>query len=491
MKNMRSMILQKVISHLSTFSVDNPQCLVFAHAMAIYTCTCLFLVTSLNALAGVNDSLGNFYDDLGYHTNVTNPSAYKGQSANYYNGGGLFVRSKIQNADLASVTLPAISSGCNGIDAFMGGFSHISADQLIQFGKAVVANAPPFAVDLALQTWAPQIKQIRDNLQSIADKWVNQSINSCETAQAAVGALASFSLPQAKQHVCATMGTQNNAFSDWVAAKQSCGVGGSAPAQLAIARNTPGLEEITKTSHNIVWSAIMKNAFLASDTSLAEFLMTLSGTYVYDAQGKPTYYPSLLDGNNNLMEALLNGGTISGYDCDDTAPKACLRLSQKNTTIASDSAMQQKIMTMLTNLNQSLLNDTALTATQTSFLEYTDIPMLSFLKTYIQGDGVAGNTLLENYARVISLNLLNQYLNNMLSVTLYSLSNTQTDKADMVLINDDIAKAKHFLVALEEKAIRALVIQEEMIANAKERKAKMDEAISTKTRDNFYFGDAP
>lgn len=449
----------------------------------------LCLVLSFQASANVNQSLGDFFDGLGYHTNVTNPSAFKGQSANYYNGGSLFIRTNIQNAQLATMTVPSIKAGCNGIDAFMGGFSHISSDQLVQFGKSVVANATPFAVDLALQTWAPQIKQIRDNLQNIADKWVNQSINSCETAQAAVGGLASFALPQAKQHVCATMGTQNNAFADWVAAKQECGVGGRTPSQLANARNTPGLEDITKTSHNIVWSAIMKNSFLSSDTELAEFLMTLSGTYVYNANGQPTYYPSMLEGNNNLVDALLNGGTISGYDCDNTAAKACLSLSRKNSAISSSNAMQNKIYTLLSQMNQSLLSDTPLTDNQTAFLEYTDIPMLSFLKEYAQGEGTVSNALLDKYARVIAINLLSKYLNNMLNVTQYSLSNTQNDKSDIALISNDITKAKRFINELDEKATRALIAQEEMVANAKVRKAQMDSALSSKTRDNLYFGE--
>lgn len=69
---------------------------------------------------GVEGSLNAFFDDLGYHTNVTHPVAFKGQSAHHYQGGSLYVRTSIQNAQLAAVTLPAISAGCGGIDAFMG-----------------------------------------------------------------------------------------------------------------------------------------------------------------------------------------------------------------------------------------------------------------------------------------------------------------------------------------------------------------------------------
>ena len=106
------------------------------------------MISSVKA-GGVNSSLDGFFNDLGYNTNVTHPNAYKGQAASYYNGGSLSVRSPIKSAQLVSVNLPDVSMGCGGIDAFMGGFSHISSDGLVQFGKAVVQNAPPFAVDLA------------------------------------------------------------------------------------------------------------------------------------------------------------------------------------------------------------------------------------------------------------------------------------------------------------------------------------------------------
>ncbi|MFA0612562.1 conjugal transfer protein TraH, partial [Vibrio sp. 10N.222.49.B4] len=117
------------------------------------------------------------------------------------------------DAQLVSITVPSISTGCTGIDMFMGGFSHINSDQLVRAGKAIIHNAPPFIVNLALQTWAPQLKQNLDNLQAIADKYLNQSVNSCEAAQASIGGLAAFAAPATKKHVCATLGTQNNAFS--------------------------------------------------------------------------------------------------------------------------------------------------------------------------------------------------------------------------------------------------------------------------------------
>ncbi|MGL5468359.1 MAG: conjugal transfer protein TraH, partial [Shewanella sp.] len=270
--------------------------------------TIALTVTTPAHSAGVSGSLNDFFNGLGYGTNVTDPASFKGQSANYYSGGNLFVRSPIRDAQLVSVQMPRIAAGCGGIDMFMGGFSHINSDALVQQGKAIIANAAPFAVDLALQTWAPQIKQIKDTLTAIADKYLNQSINSCETAQASVSALAGFAGVGSQKYICATMGTQNNAFADWVSGQQECGAGGQADNQLNNAKNDPALKEMVRKNTNIVWAAIMKNSFLATDPTLAEFLMSISGTYIYDASGNPRGYGSLLTDNNNLINSLLEGG---------------------------------------------------------------------------------------------------------------------------------------------------------------------------------------
>lgn len=465
---------------LSTFSVEKTRWPL--------TCLTLSLVLTHPAHAtGVSGSLDSFFNDLGYHTNVSSPNAYKGQAANYYNGGSLYVRSPIKNAQLVSATVPSVSMGCGGIDAFMGGFSHINSDQLVQFGQAVVSNAVPFAVDLALQTWAPQIKQIRDNLQNIADKWLNQSINSCETAQAAVSGLAgAFDNPQTKKHICATMGTHNNAFSDWVAAQQECGVGGQANAQLANARNNPALEDLTQTNHNIVWSATLKNSFLSSDTALAEFLMSLSGTYIYDASGQPRYYASLLADNNNLVQALLEGGEVSYYRCDNTDRKHCLNPSQATLTLASSKGPQERIRTLLEQLYTAIANDSALTSIQKSFLEYTETPIQAI---FISATRANRYPNFAAYSRLISIELLNRYLANMLNVVQTSLANTQVNHKDIALITRDIDRAKRFTDGLADKATKQLLEQEQLIQAHKSNDQKAWQKLSEQLQQNLTFGE--
>jgi len=123
--------------------------------------------------AGLNDDLNRFFSNMGYGANVSNAGFYQAQQAGYLTGGSLFVRSPQQNLQPFYLDIPNIRTGCGGIDIHTGGFSFIKADALIQLGKNVIQDAPAYLADLALQTWAPQIKTAKDYLQKIA-----QEINS-------------------------------------------------------------------------------------------------------------------------------------------------------------------------------------------------------------------------------------------------------------------------------------------------------------------------
>ncbi|QPL56558.1 conjugal transfer protein TraH [Vibrio navarrensis] len=436
--------------------------------------------------ADANNALARFFDNSGYNANVSNPSAYQGQSANYYTGGSLFVRTPIVDAQLVSVTVPSISAGCSGIDMFMGGFSHVNSDQLVKLGKAIIHNAPPFLVNLALQTWAPQLKQNLDNLQAIADKYLNQSVNSCEAAQAAIGGLAAFAAPATKKHVCATLGTQNNAFSDWVQAQHECGAGGKAAGQLANAKNDSALKDITKTNHNVVWSAIMNNAFLSADVHLAQFMMSLSGTYVYDANGDPRYYPSLLTNNNNLVNVLLEGGKADIYQCRNTGAKECITITKANNlSISQANGIQSQIRKQLESILRHIATDQKLTDKQKSFLELTQTPVLKFFM-----DDLSANQTPEigSYSRMIAVELLNQYLTNMLSIASQSLASTNNSVEDIALITRDIDNAKRFTTGLADKAIEALNQRNQLIESQRKTAQQSQKDIGTTTKPTPAYG---
>ena len=144
------------------------------------------LLSASPAHADVLSEMNRFWQ--GAAVNTTGPTAFQGQASGHWTLGNLYLRSPVRSEQVATVNLPSFRAGCGGIDAFAGAFSFINSDQLIAFGRAVAQNAAGFAFELALETISPVIAETMAKLRALA-QWVNaQNLNSCETAQALVGA---------------------------------------------------------------------------------------------------------------------------------------------------------------------------------------------------------------------------------------------------------------------------------------------------------------
>ena len=155
------------------------------HALAALASAALFVPSP--APADVLSEMNRFWQ--GAAVNTTGPTAFQGQASGHWTLGNLYLRAPVRSEQIASVSLPSFRAGCGGIDAFAGAFSFINSDQLIAFGRAVAQNAAGFAFELALETISPVIAETMAKLRALA-QWVNsQNLNSCETAQALVGAL--------------------------------------------------------------------------------------------------------------------------------------------------------------------------------------------------------------------------------------------------------------------------------------------------------------
>ena len=147
----------------------------------------LALTAATPAAADVLSEMNRFWQ--GVAVNTTGPTAFQGQASGHWTLGNLYLRSPVRSEQVATVNLPSFRAGCGGIDAFAGAFSFINSDQLIAFARAVAQNAAGFAFELALETISPVIAETMSKLRALA-QWVNsQNLNSCETAQALVGAV--------------------------------------------------------------------------------------------------------------------------------------------------------------------------------------------------------------------------------------------------------------------------------------------------------------
>lgn len=379
---------------------------------------CFFL--SHLTYANVDHDLNSFYEGLGYQSNTTAPEAYQGQAAGYYTGGSLFLRNQVKNTQLVSVELPSFSGGCSGIDAFLGSFSVIKTAQLTKMMKNIMSAGGAYAFDLALTTTIPQIKTVKDYLQKYVNDINNANINSCNTAEDLVGGIWP-KTQSAQQQICRDIGSHNGAFTDWADARQGCGTGGQFDQGMRDGGNRQKEVIINK---NLVWDALKSNGLTASDTQLAEMLMSLSGSIIIKKNGDNVHKTTLLSmaHSQDIIKALLYGGQAKSVACDETIK--CLNPSMTTITVSQSHGLVSQVTSMIRNLNAAVATDSGTLSPATrGFLEMTPLPVLK----YITNSLALGKAMNPNeFSDIIAIDLLNQYLSENIQIVQQALAHEDT-----------------------------------------------------------------
>ena len=127
----------------------------------------LIMITfSLISQAFAGFGLKNVYKNL--HVNTTSPGNYHDAAAGYYSGGSSMIRTKTTAIKPFAVSPPSLSSGCNSIDAFLGSFSMISGEELVNIANNIGSQALVYGFHLGMKTYAPQIEQVLKDLRNLS-----------------------------------------------------------------------------------------------------------------------------------------------------------------------------------------------------------------------------------------------------------------------------------------------------------------------------------
>lgn len=102
----------------------------------------------------------------------------------YYGGGFSFSTGGSTTTRLVPVDIrmPSISAGCGGIDIVTGAFDY-NAEELINFLKSLVSNAPGYAFQLAMQIFCPSCLDILNTLNEITGMINGMQMDSCAVLQ--------------------------------------------------------------------------------------------------------------------------------------------------------------------------------------------------------------------------------------------------------------------------------------------------------------------
>lgn len=230
-----------------------------------------------------------------------------------------------------------------------------------------------------------------------------------------------------------------------------------------VANTSEGKKYITRNI-NVVWKQLMTESFLSSDTALAEFFMSLSGTVVFDKAGNPRIYSTLLS-DTDTLNALMNGGNANLYHCDTTSATGCLNLTVAATSISPSDALVSQVQNLLVDLEQHVQEDEAPTAAELSFLQKTSVPVLKLTEVALETGQALDTT---DLATLIAQNILFQYL----SQTLQNVHDilVQVDKPDALkAINQSMAQATAVVDQLQVNMNQRLVAM----------RAEIDQSMAT------------
>jgi hypothetical protein len=151
--------------------------------------TALLVILSVLFLAGT--SWGSWMDDWFDQSTTMNPSSYKGQQRNYATAGGVSARWKGTSDYPISISGPRLnSSGCGGIDLFMGSMSFVDPEYLVDKLQNIASGAAVIALQVGLKTLNEPLATAIENTEHMLDSLNQLQFDDCSTSKTLVTASA-------------------------------------------------------------------------------------------------------------------------------------------------------------------------------------------------------------------------------------------------------------------------------------------------------------
>lgn len=355
--------------------------------------------------AQVGQDMAEFWQDLNGYGNVSGPSSHDLQRGGYYTLGQIYLRTPRKTLDPIDIQFPSYRAGCGGIDLFAGGFSFIDADEFIDFLRAVAADSAGLIFKAGIDAVSPELGGILADLEERASTINSWNMDSCEAAQSLLGEV--HDRAQGKSdYLCRIAGLASGTYEDGADARQKCGL--DTGKQGVIDGAGPEFARQNEENTNRVWLAL-KDARLTTNRDYAEFLMSMVGMKIIYSEDTGTTVPAFppMPMTTDAFNALLDGGTLTIYRCDET--DQCLRPSRASITIAPADGFRNRVDTLLASITEKARTRSALTSEEIDFVNLAPMPVYKMLVVHTQYNNQAGNPL-SAYSDVIAGVLVVEYL---------------------------------------------------------------------------------
>lgn len=443
------------------------------HKLTITFITLFVIYLSSNiANADLKDTLRK----LDTSWNVTEGGAYDSQAAGFVTGGSMSMRSPITNQKLVNVRPPSITAGCGGIDAHLGSMSFIKAKELIQALKTIPSNMAGYAMQLTLQTQAPQIYNIVNEMFAWVQKMNALSINSCETAQSLVNGMWS-EMNMSSDHACKVMTASGGKEQDWFSARQVCSQ--DRAAKLEEAKGQDEYKDQLGQEFNLVWEALKKKGPDAKNTR--EIFMSISGTIISrpwqnddgtrHKEATQILPLNSLALNEKFIEMMLYGGaSAKRYKCDGSDDGAygdkCLYPQEVEDVVLEKEAYVNQVTEVLSSLQKKAHTDEEPDEREKRLIEATSIPILKIIS--VQSAFKEGVNVISNLevAETIAWDIFINYLDEITTTVEDSLSHiegVQIDGKHIQQLKGNIYKIKRLIATKKQSVYQRMLTVMNMV----------------------------
>ena len=133
----------------------------------------------------------NWVDDWVSATSGGGPMYFEGQKRGFYSGGGFSARWGSTVDPLVTITAPKMKGGCGGIDMFLGGFSFMDFNYLVDKLQKILASVPAVAFDLALNVLCEPCSKAIKSFEAITDSLNALQLDDCKAARGVTARLMS------------------------------------------------------------------------------------------------------------------------------------------------------------------------------------------------------------------------------------------------------------------------------------------------------------
>lgn len=469
--------------------------------LLIMAVSALALEFTMPADANLQSEMNNWF---GGYSNSAPASAYQSQAGGFYSGGNYSVRVPIRDVGgFVSVRTPSFSGGCGGIDLDLGGFNLINKDAIVQQLRAIGQNAKALAFSMAIGYVSSLLSAKMDTIKGWADKLNGMQMNSCQAAEnlMALGANAVFNTQMTKdQVVCMEEKISSGGMSP-DDARTACTSGGGGSDRLT---TNAGIGNVGPfTQGNVAWFAMMHSNWLQNDLSMAELLMSLTGTILVTPN-------TAVPGNQNAssvrpipgmgvvgeapnaagqtsfavtvaIDKLVFGDLQSNvnsdlymYQCDSadrtSSPLSCTKLANNGTAIKVDwttmPSIKKQVKTIVQNIYNNIYSRTSPPgANDLAFIESTAAPIYRYILTSASAfrrTDPASDFMLDKYIDAIAKNIVATNLASMMEVIKVTLA-----KPDLSAASDSMKK---------DYLLRVVAVQGE-VNKVREQSLKEEDAI--------------